>query len=170
MKKFIETGKIVAPFGIKGEVKIYPWSDSPEDLTNLSRLYVKGGSICFQIESSKVHKNMVIAKLSGVNTVEDAEKLREYVVYLNREDISLPKGVYFNTDLLGIKVIDADSEREYGVLSDIFKGGSGEIYTIKMENGKEFMLPVIPETVISTDIENGILKIRLLKGLLDDED
>ncbi len=169
MKQFIETGKIVAPFGIKGEVKIYPWSDTPEDLATLSRLYIKGGSQLMVVESAKVHKGMVIAKFQGISTVEEAEKLRNFVVYLNREDISLPKGVYFYTDLIGISVIDADSGEEYGKLSDILKGGSGEIYTIKRDNGKEFMLPVIPETIISTDIDKGILKVRLLKGLLDDE-
>ncbi len=168
--KFIETGKIVAPFGIRGEVKIYPWSDSPEKLAELKRLYIKGGSVELSV-SSRVHGgNMVVSKIDGVNTVEDAEKLRNFVVYLNREDFPLPKGVYFHKDLIGIKVIDADNGKVYGVLCEIFSNGAGEVYTIKAENGKEYMIPVIPEVIVSTDIDNEIMKIHPLKGIFDDED
>ena len=168
--QFIETGKIVAPFGIKGEVKIYPWSDSPEAVAKLKKLYIRGGSEMLSV-SSRVHGgNMVVSKIEGVNTVEEAEKLRNYVVYLDRNDFPLPKGCYFHKDLLGLSVIDADSDRVYGILSDIFSTGAGEIYTIKAENGKEYMIPVIPDVIVKTDLEGGVLKIRALKGIFDDED
>lgn len=169
MKQFIETGKIVSTFGIKGEVKIYPWSDSAKSVAALKRLYIKGGKEVFAA-NSRVHGDMVVSKLEGIDTVEAAEKLRGFVVYLNRDDVKLPKGVYFYTDLIGMDVTDADSGVVYGKLSEIFKGGSGEIYTVKRENGKEFMIPVIPETIVGTDVDKGVMKVRLLKGLIEDED
>lgn len=167
--QFIETGKIVAPFGIKGEVKIYPWSDSPEAVAKLKRLYIRGGREELTV-SSRVHGSMVVSKIEGVETVDAAEKLRNHIVYLNRKDFPLPKGVYFYKDLLGLTVCDADSGRIYGVLSDIFTTGAGEIYTVKDDAGKEYMFPVIPEIIISTDIQNGKMEIRPLKGIFDDED
>lgn len=169
MKQFIETGKITAPFGIKGEVKVYPWSDSPEDITALSRLYVKGGSVEYAIERAYEHKGMVNVKLRGVDTVEDAEKLRNFVVYLNRDDKPLPEGVFFYADLLGLDIVNNDTGETVGTLSDITDNGASEIYTVKTPE-YEFMMPVTPETLIKTDIENGKIFVHLLKGLLPDED
>lgn len=169
-KQFIETGKIVCPFGVKGEVKVYPWSDTPEEVAALRRIYIKGGEKEYRVLSGRVHKDMVLLSLEGVGTVEDAEKLRNYVVYLKREDKPLKPGQYFYVDLIGMDVVDADNGTVYGTLSEITKGGSGEIYTVKMPSGREFMLPVIKETVIETDLDKNVMKIRPLKGLIEDED
>ena len=112
---------------------------------------------------------MVIAKFSGYDTVEQAETLRNKVLYLSREDVELDENTYFVKDLIGVKVIDNDTGVEYGVIKDVFQTGANDVYTVK--NGeKEYLVPAIADVVVDTDIENKVMHITPLKGLFEDED
>ena len=112
---------------------------------------------------------MVIAKFEGYDTVEQAQTLRDKVLYISRDDVELEEGTYFIKDLIGLKVVDKDSGKEYGVIKDVFQTGANDVYTIK--NGdKEYLIPAIADVVQDTDIEAGIMTITPLKGLFDDED
>ncbi len=167
---FLEAGKIVNVHGLRGEVKIMPWCDGPDFLCEFDWLYLdREGKKELEVQNARVFKNMVIAKFEGIDTVEEAEKLREKVLYISREDVELDEDTYFIKDLIGIKVSDADTGVEYGVIKDVFQTGANDVYTVKNDE-KEYLVPAIADVVVSTDIENRTMLIRPLKGLFDDED
>lgn len=155
--------------GIKGELKILPWCDNPQLLTTLDTLYFDNGDKSIKIDSSRVQKNMVIMKLHGIDTPEDAIKIRNKVIFINRADIVLDKDTYFIADLIGIKVIDADTGDEYGIIEDVSQTGANDVYHIKSNKGM-YYIPAIPDVIINTDIIANTMTIRPLKGLFDDED
>ena len=95
MKQFLETGKITGTHGLKGEVRVQPWADSPEFLAEFDELYLDKGAKKIGITSSRVHKNMLIMKIKGIDTVEQADALRNKVLYMNRDDVELEDGAYF---------------------------------------------------------------------------
>ncbi len=168
--KFLEVGKIVTVHALKGEVKIAPWCDSPDFICEFDYLYLdKKGSKILDVEHSRVFKNMVIAKFEGIDTVEQAQMLRDKILYISRDDVELDEDTYFIRDLIGIKVVDKDTGKEYGVIKDVFQTGANDVYTIKGEE-REYLIPAIPDVVYSTDIENKIMLITPLKGLFEDED
>lgn len=166
MKQFLEIGKIVSVFGIKGEVKVQPWCDSGDFLCEFDVLYRKSGDPV-EIEHSRVQKNIVVMKIKGCDTVEDAQKMRNHVLYMDRNDVELEDGSYFVQDLIGLKVVDADSGKTYGEICDVTETGANDVYHIKTDNEKILLVPAIADVVIDTDIEGGIMQIRPLDGLFD---
>lgn len=166
MKQFLEIGKIVSVFGIKGEVKVQPWCDSPDFLCEFDRLYYKSGTPV-EILNSRVAKNIVVMKIEGVDTVEQAQALRNRVLYMDRDDVELEEGAYFVQDLLSLKVIDAETGAEYGVITDVSETGANDVYHVKSAEGKMYYIPAIPDVVKETDIEGGVMKITPLDGLMD---
>lgn len=169
-KKLIECGKIVSTQGIRGEVRIQPWCDSPDFLLQFKAFFILGGEKKLTVESIRVSKNVVVAKLGGVDSVEQAQALRNHVIYIERKSIKLPKDTYLLSDLIGLVVKNAETREEYGVLSDVTATGSRDVYHIKTKGGKELLFPAIPEVIKKTDIEGGYMEIIPLKGLFDDED
>jgi len=169
LKKYLEIGQIVGTHGIKGEVRINPWCDSPEFLTGFKKLYKDEGRAHFEVTSLRVHHNIVLGKFKGIDTVNDAAKLRDTVLFIDRDDAEIPEGSYFIQDLIGCAVTDVDTGENLGVLSDVSKTGANDVWHIKRVN-KEYLIPAIDEVVIETDVENKSIKIRPLKGIFDDED
>lgn len=170
IKEYLETGKITSTHGIKGEVRIEPWCDSPEFLKKFKTLYFDSNGEKPVKINIRPHGHMAIAKIEGIDTVEEASTLRNKVLYLKRSDARLPKGKFFIAELIDCKVIDADNEEKiYGVISDVSETGANDVWHIKDENGKEYLIPAIPPVVISTDVEEGTIKIRPLKGIFEDE-
>ncbi len=165
-KKLLEAGKIVTVFGIKGEVKVQPWCDTPDFLCEFDTLYYKSGTPVI-IERSRVQKNMVIMKIEGTDTVEDAQKLRNRVLYIDRDDVELEEGSYFIQDLIGLEVIESKDGKLYGKISDVTQTGANDVYHIRAEDGKEYLIPAIPDVIDSVDIEGGVMKITALDGLFD---
>ncbi len=163
-KQYLETGKIVNVHGLKGEVKVYPWCDSPEVLCQFDVLYTNKGTVPMEVQSSRIQKNMVLIKFKGIDTIEQAEELKNKVLYIDREDVELEEGTYFIQDLIGLQVFDADTNEYYGVLSDVLETGANDVYTIKNEElHKEFLIPAIPNVVVSTDIKGNRMTIRPLE-------
>lgn len=170
MKQFLETGKIVGTHGLKGEMRVQPWSDTPGFLTSFNRLYLDpDGMESLKVSSCREHGNIVLLKAEGINDISSAEKYRNKVIYIDRRDVKLEKGSYFVQDLIGCDVFDADSGEKYGCVTDVSKTGANDVWHIDIR-GREYLIPVIPDVVISTDVENGKITIRPLKGLFDDED
>jgi len=163
-KQYLEIGKIVNVHGLKGEVKVYPWCDSPDFLCEFDTLYTNKGNSSIVVEKARVQKNMVIMKIKGVDTVEDAQSMRNKVIYMNRDDVELEDGSYFIQDLIGLEVFDADTNAFYGTLVDVLETGANDVYTIRNEElHKEYLIPAIPDVVISTDIENNKMTIKPLE-------
>ena len=165
-KKLLEAGKIVTVFGLKGEVKVQPWCDTPDFLCEFDTLYYKSGTPV-NVERSRVQKNMVIMKIEGTDSVEEAQKLRNRVLYIDREDVELDEGCYFIQDLIGLTVIESKDGKVYGKLSDVSQTGANDVYHIKSEDGNEYLIPAIPDVIDSIDLENSIMKITALDGLFD---
>ncbi|MDE6538895.1 MAG: ribosome maturation factor RimM [Ruminococcus sp.] len=163
-KEYLEAGKIVNTHGIKGEVKIMPYTDVPELLCEFDRLFLNKQEIF--IERSRVAKNMVIAKFEGVDTPEQAEKLRNKILYMHRDDLELDDDTYFIQDLIGIEVRDAETGVIYGKIVDVMQTGANDVYVITGSD-KEYLIPAIADVVVSTDIDNNVMTIKVLNGLFD---
>ncbi len=169
-KNLIECGKIVSTQGIRGEVRVAPWSDTPEFLCGFKSFFIKGGERKLSVKSARVNKNVVVIKFDEINSVEEAEALRNHVIYVERKSLKLKKGTYLVRDLIGLTVINAENGKEYGKLSDVTPTGARDVYHIKTPEGKELLFPAIPDVVKETDIEGGFMRIIPLKGLFGDED
>jgi 16S rRNA processing protein RimM len=165
-KEFLEAGKIVTTHGIRGEVKIMPYTDSPELLAEFDRLFIGKEHEEVTIERSRVFKNTVIAKIEGIDTPEAAEKLRNKMLYMHRDDLELDDDTYFIQDLIGIEVRDADSQQVYGKIIDVMQTGANDVYVIKGDD-REYLVPAIADVVVSTDIDGNVMTIRPLDGLFD---
>ena len=164
MEQLLETGKIVSVHALKGEVKVEPWCDSPDFLAEFDELFLDGKWV--EVERARVQKNMVIMKLRGTDTPEAAGKLVGKVLYLDRDQVELEEGTYFIADLIGLKVVDADDpDKVYGTLTQVSATGANDVYHILFPDGKTYYIPAIPQVVIETDIEGGVMKIRPLEGL-----
>ncbi len=169
MEKYLEIGQIVNTFGIKGQVKIVPFTDDITRFDELKEIYIekKNELKLFQIEQVNYKKNMVILKLKGIETVEEAEKLRNCYLKIDRKDAKkLPKDTYFIVDLLGLDVY-TDEGKLLGKVDDIYNAGSSDIYVIKDELGKQILLPAIKDVLKEVDLENQKIIVHLIKGLVD---
>lgn len=167
-KQFLETGKVINTHGIRGEVKIYPWCDSPQLFMELDTLYLEEGRTALQVERAFLSKNTVVVKFRGIDRIEDAVPLRNRVVYLNRDDVPMEEGEYFIQDLLGFSVENADSGKRYGTLSQVSNTGASDLYHVAAPDGREYILPAVPEFVVSVDMQAERIAVRPIPGLLDD--
>lgn len=165
-KEYLEAGKIVTTHGIKGEVKIMPYCDSAELLAEFDRLFLGKNHDEIIVERARVQKNMVIAKLEGFNTPEEAEKLRNKILFMHRDDLELDDDTYFIQDLIGMEVKDADSDALYGTIADVMQTGANDVYVVRGEE-REYLVPAIADVVISTDLDSNIMTIRPLDGLFE---
>ena len=170
MKLYLETAKIVETHGIRGEVRCQYFCDSAEFLCEFDELYLdKNGEKPVEIARAYPHKNVVIMKIEGIDTVEDAQKLIGKTLYMDRDDVELDEDVYFIQDIIGLVVKDIDSGEVYGKISEVYQNGATDVYSIKKENGTELMFPYIDEVVKKIDIEAGEMLIKPLEGLFDED-
>lgn len=158
--ELLECGKIVNTHGIRGEVKIVPWADSPEFICDLPAIYIDGKPV--KIRNARVHKGNVIALLEGIDDVNEAMLLKEKVVSMSRDDVDLPEGSFYLADIIGLKVINEDGT-ELGVLDDILSPSLQQVYVVKGQ--REIMIPVVPEFILETNVEGGYIKVRLIEGM-----
>ena len=168
-KQFLEIGKITNVHGLHGEVKVYPWCDDAAFLCSFDTLYTdKKGTKSVNILRARVQQSVVILQIEGVETREAAEAMRGTILYMDREDVELEEGTYFIQDLIGLTVLDADSGKVWGKITDVMQTGANDVYAIRSEEGREYLAPAIPDVVLNTDIEAGTMTIRPLKGLFED--
>jgi 16S rRNA processing protein RimM len=169
LKEFLETGKIVNVHGLRGDVKIMPWSDDAEFLCEFDVLYCGKDKQAFEVEHARVHKNTVLAKFKGIDTPEAANKLRNSIVYIDRDDIELEEGTYFIADLIGCKVVNGEKGEEIGTITDVKNLGASDIYYIEGKDGKEYMFPAVEEFLMGTDINEKIIKIKVIEGMFSED-
>ena len=166
--KNLEIGQIVNTFGIKGFVKVNPWVNDNSRFEKLKKVYIKirNEHKELEIEEVKYHKNQVLLKFNGIDTIEQAESIRNAIIEIDRENaIPLEKGEYFIADLLESEVFTDEGEK-LGVLDDIYNTGSKDIYVVKNELGKNILLPGINDVIKEVDVENKKIIVHLLKGLV----
>lgn len=169
MEQYLEIGKVVSTHGLRGELRVDPWCDSPQFLCQFKTLYLKKGETKLSV-SSRPHKTIAIVKAKGIDTIEEAEKLRGRVLYINRSDARLAPGEYFIQDLMGLDVIDIDTSKSYGKITDVLKTGANDVYQVTDEKKRDYLIPVIDDVVKEIDINGGKVLIKPLKGIFDDED
>ena len=160
--QFVEAGEIVTTHGIKGEVKVMSWLDSPEDLCDFDRCRINGKE--YEIEQCRVQKTCNLVKLSGIDTMDQAQLMRGKTIELYREDID--DEVIFAAELIGMAVY-ADGE-EIGKIKEVLDYPGNSVYVVK---GKyEYMIPAVKAFVLDTDMEKNEMQVRLIEGMRSDED
>lgn len=167
-QQYFEIGQIVNHFGIKGMVKVNPFTDDISQFEEMETILVdkKGNLQEMQIEEVKYSKNQVLLKLKGIETVEEAEKYRNCYLKLPREKArKLPKNTYFIADLIGLEVYTEEGNL-LGKVDDIYNTGASDIYVIKDELGKQILLPAIKEVIKQVDLEQEKIVVHLLDGLV----
>lgn len=173
LKQYLEIGQIVGTHGIRGEVRLNPWCDSPDFVKKFKTLYFDAdGKRAVRVLSCRPHGNVVILSLDGTDSVEKASALRNKVLYMNRSDAKLSESDWFVQDLIDCKVADAlDESKIYGTLTDVIAGvGANDVWTVTADNGREYLLPAIKDVVKSVDTAGGIIKISPMRGIFDDAD
>lgn len=169
MEKYFRVGVIANTHGIRGEVKVYPTTDDINRFKKLKKCILDTGKeyIDLNVESVKFFKNMVILKFKEYNNINDIECYKGKDILVSRDNaVKLEKGEYYIADILGAKVILEDG-CEFGVLEDVMQTGANDVYVVKTLDNKEVLLPKIDECVKKLDIENKIVTVHIMKGLLD---
>ena len=167
MKPYLELGQIVNVKGLKGEIKVNPFTENINRFETLNKILIKLKNEIkeYEIEKVSYHKNQVILKLKGIDTIEAAETLRNYYILINREDLEpLEEGKYYIADLIGLDVYTEEG-KALGKVDDIYNTGSNDIYVVKDELGKQKLLPGIPEVIKKVDLENSKIIVNLIEGL-----
>ena len=160
--QFIEAGEIVTTHGIRGEVKVLPWIDSPEDLCDFDRCRIEGRE--YKIESCRVQKTCNLVKLEGIDTMEEAQAMRGKTIELYREDID--DEVIFAAELIGMNVF-CDGE-QIGKITDVLDYPGNMVYVVK--GHYEYMIPAVSAFVLDTDMEKNEMQVRVIEGMRSDED
>lgn len=167
-KQFLEVGQIVGTHGVRGTMRVKPWSDDSDFLSDFKRVYLDKGETELKVSSAKAHGNVTLLDIKGVDSIEKAEGLRGKVLMVNRDDIALPEGRYFVDELIGCVVTDADTGENLGTITDVSKTGANDVWHITRDN-TEYLVPAIPSVIVSVDVEKEAAVLRPLKGIFDDE-
>ena len=168
MDKYFEIGQIVNTNGLKGIVKVKPFTDDIKEFETFESIYVqkKAELIEFKIESVRYAKNMVLLKLKGIDDIDAAEALRNLYIKVRRKQLpKLQENSYYIVDLLECEVVTVDGEF-LGKMDDVFNTGSNDVYVVKNEEGKQILLPAIKEVIKNVDIPNRKITVKLMEGLI----
>lgn len=169
MEERLQVGVIASTHGVRGEVKVFPTTDDVRRFKKLKEVILDTGkeNRILEIEQVKFFKQFAILKFKGIDTLDEVEKYRKKSLYVTRENaVRLNKDEYFIADLIGLKVLDEAGEA-LGELEDVIETGANDVYQIKMNDGRQLLLPAVRQCVLEVDVEAGFMKIHILEGLLD---
>jgi len=163
----IKIGKIVNAVALRGEVKIYNYSDYKERYEELDRVIVANKE--YEIENVRYQKEMVIVKFKGVNDRNAAEALKEKEIFITEDDLrELPEDTFYIRDLIGCSVFDETSGKEIGKIADVLQNTAQDLYQVKTTGGSEVFIPAVAQFVKEVSIEEKLVKVTLIPGFLDD--
>lgn len=169
MEELFRVGVISNTHGIRGEVKVYPTTDNVRRFDDLKEVILDTvkEQLNLHVTSVKYFKNMVILKFKEFDNINDIIPYKGMDLLVTRENaIPLEEGEYYIADIIGSKVI-TDEDKILGTLTDVLQTGANDVYVVKTKDGKEVLLPSIEECILDRDIENKIVKVHIMKGLLD---
>ena len=169
MNDILQVGAVTSTHGLAGEVKVFPTTDDVKRFKKLKHVLLDTGKELLPLEiiQVKFFKQMVILKFKGYDKIEDVMGFKGKNLFVTRENaVKLKKNEYFIADLIGMKVYTED-ESYLGVLKDVLATGANDVYEVKMENGKDVLSPAIRQCILDVDVENGVMKVHLLEGLLE---
>ena len=167
MEEYFEVGQIVNTNGLKGFLKIKPFTDDIKEFETFKSIYIQTKSelIEFKIEKVAYVKNMVLLKLQGIDDINEAEKYRNFYIKVERKVLpDLLENSYYIVDLIDCSVVTDEGEI-LGKVDDVFSTGSNDVYVVKDELGKQILLPAIKEVIKKIDIPNKKITVKLMEGL-----
>ena len=162
MSDYLEAGRIVNTHGVRGEVKVEPWADSPDFLLQFRTFWVDGAPC--RVVSSRVHTRFVLIRFAGVDTVEDAMRFKGRTLCFARADAKLPENTYFQADLIGFSVFDRRTNAVIGTLAEILSLPAGDIYRVEGRNG-DILIPARPEFTRGVDLAAHTLTVETIPGM-----
>lgn len=168
MVDLLQVGIISSTHGIKGEVKVYPTTDDMKRFSSLKEVLLDTGKeqLVLKIEGVKYFKQFVILKFKDINDINDIEKYKGKSLFVNRNNaVKLNKDEYFIADLIGMRV-ENDDQTFQGILTDVMETGANDVYVVETKDGQEVLLPAIKDCVIKVDIEQRLIVVHLLEGLI----
>lgn len=169
MNDLLRVGVISSTHGIGGEVKVFPTTDDPQRFKKLKKciLIHKNEKIELDITGARFFKNMVILRFRQFDNINQVEKYKSAELYVTRENaVELDEDEYFICDLIGLKAVD-ESGNVIGVLTDVLQTGANDVYELTADSGKKYLFPAIRECVLGVDLEAGVIRVHVMKGLLD---
>ena len=169
-KEYLEAGKIVGTHGVRGEMRLKPWSDDASFLKGFQTVYTDAaGKQALNLLGARAHGNVTLVRIEGIESIEQAEKMRGKTLYIQKKDAHLPAGSYFIDDIIGLTVLDEQSGETLGTVTDVEQYPANDVWTV--QNGeKQYLIPHIPPVVKKVDIAGGKVYIFKMKGLFEDED
>lgn len=159
--QFLEAGQIVTTHGVRGEMKVMPWADGPDFLMDFSRVLIDNRE--YQVQSCRIQKTCNLLKLAGIDTVEQAQALREKVIKIYREDA--PADLIFAAELIGMEVFCQG--QFIGAITDVLDYPGNKVYVV--EGDHAYMIPAVKQFILSTDVEKNIMHVHLIEGMRTDE-
>lgn len=169
MQDILQVGAITSTHGISGEVKVFPTTDDPKRFKKLKRVLLDTGKGMKEltIVQVKFFKNMVILKFQDHDKIEDVMGYKGKSLYVTRENaVKLKKNEYFIADLIGMQVYTEDGSL-LGTLSDVLQTGANDVYEVAMTDGRNVLIPAICQCILDVDVEQAVMKVHLLEGLLE---
>ena len=169
MEDYFKIGIITSSHGVRGEMKVFPTTDDTRRFKKCREVYIedKTGLVMYEVESARVSPDKVLLKLKGIDTPEEAVKLRQRGIFVDREHaVKLSKDEYFIADLIGLEVRNEDRDR-IGVIEEVLPTGANDVYQIAMDDGRELLLPAIKDCILEVNVEQGFMRVHVLDGLLD---
>ena len=169
MNNILQVGAVTSTHGLAGEVKVFPTTDDPKRFKKLKQVLLDTGKdmLPLGVEHVKFFKNMVILKFKGYDRIEDIMGFKGKNLYVTRKNaVRLKKDEYFIADLIGMKVYTED-EAYLGELTEVITTGANDVYTVRMENGKDVLIPAIGQCILNVDVEHETMQVHLLEGLLE---
>lgn len=168
MKQYLELGKVNNTHGLKGEVKVSLWCDDISYAQQLKKVYLDDeGMNELTLISARPQKNLGIFKFAEIATIEQAEELKNKILYCNRDDAQIDEDAHYLADIIGCYVVDIDTEEEYGKVVDVRNHGSCDIYDIESWD-KHTLIPAIPDIIKEINTEYQVIRIKPMKGLFDE--
>ena len=168
-EKHLTVGKVICPWGVRGQIKIEPRTDDPKRFKDLPEVYVElnDSTVRYIIESVIFIKDYFpILKFEGINSRQEAETLRGCYLKIPRKyAVRLPKDHFFICDIIGLSVFD-ESDNYIGTVKDVLQTGANDVYVVEAQDKREVLIPAIKQVVINIDLDNGKMIIRPLEGML----
>ncbi len=167
MDDLLKVGIITNTHGLRGEVKVFPTTDDPKRFLDLEEVILSVGrkQQAFGIENVRFFKNMVILKLKGIDTIDDAAGYRRGELLVTREQaVPLGENEYFIADLIGLQAVSEEGEA-LGTVTDVIQSAANDVYVIQKPGASDLLIPAIKDCIRTIDLEAGVLTVHLLPGL-----
>ncbi len=169
MEDLLKVGVITSTHGIRGEVKVFPTTDDLQRFTYLKDCILVTGEerLPMEVEGCKFFKNQAILKFRGYDSIEAIEKYKKASLWVTRENaVPLEEGEFYIADIINAKVYEENGE-ELGVLTEVMETGANDVYVVRRQDGKEILIPAIPDCILDVDVDVPKVVVRLMKGMLE---